>query len=48
MVVFISKKRYGFYMHSSKKNDHNEALEAFPTLIMNSKTIDIQKPNPRR
>jgi hypothetical protein len=29
MVVAISEKRCGFYMHLSEKNDYNEALEAF-------------------
>jgi len=48
MLVFISEKRCGFYLHPSKKNDYNEALEAFLTLCMNSKTLDIQKPYPRR
>jgi hypothetical protein len=48
MVVAISKKRCGFYTHLSKKNYYNEASEAFLTLLMNSKTIEIQKPNPRR
>jgi hypothetical protein len=28
--------------------DHNEALEALFILLMNSKTLDIQKPNPLR
>ena len=28
--------------------DYNEALEAFLILLMNEKTLDIQKPNPRR
>jgi hypothetical protein len=48
MVVVISEKICGFYAHSSKNNDYNEALEAFLILLMNSKTLDIQKPNPRR
>ena len=48
MVVSISEKRCGFNVHSSKKNDYNEALEAFLTLLMNAKTLDIKKPNPRR
>jgi hypothetical protein len=48
MVVSISEKRCGLYMHPYEKNDYNEALEAFLTLLMNSKTLDIQKPNPRR
>jgi hypothetical protein len=48
MVVVISEKRCGFYAHPSEKNDYNEAPEAFLTLLMNSKTLDIQKPNPRR
>jgi hypothetical protein len=48
MVVAISEKRCGFYMHLSENNDYNEALEAFLTLLMNAKTLDIQKPNPRR
>jgi len=39
MVVVISEKICGFYVHPSKKNDHNEALEAF--LIMNSKTLTL-------
>jgi hypothetical protein len=48
MVVAISKKICGCYAHMSEKNDYNESLEAFLTLLMNSKTLDIQKPNPRR
>jgi hypothetical protein len=28
--------------------NYNEALEALFILLMNAKTIDIQKPNPRR
>jgi hypothetical protein len=48
MVVVISKKRCGFYAHLYEKNDKNEALEAFFILLVNSKTLDIQKPNPRR
>jgi hypothetical protein len=48
MVVAISEKRCGCYMHPSEKNDYNEAPEAFLILLMNSKTLDIQKPNPRR
>jgi hypothetical protein len=48
MVVAISKKRYGYYAHPYEHNDYNEALEAFLTLPMNAKTLDIQKPNPRR
>jgi hypothetical protein len=45
MVVVISEKRCGYYVHPSKKNDYNEAPEAFLTLLMNVKTLDIQKPN---
>jgi hypothetical protein len=48
MVVAISEKRCGYYVHLSEKNDYNEAPEAFLTLLMNSKTLYIQKPNPRR
>ena len=48
MEVAISEKRGGCYVHSSEKNDYNEYLEAFLTLLMNTKTLDIQKPNPRR
>ena len=48
MVVVISEKRCGCYMHLHEKNYYNEAPEAFLTLLMNSKTLDIQKPNPRR
>jgi hypothetical protein len=48
MVVAISKKRFFFYTHLSQQNDYNEALEAFLTLLMNDKTLDIQKPNLRR
>ena len=36
------------YVHPSKNNDYNEALEEFLALLMNYKTLDIQKPNPRR
>jgi hypothetical protein len=48
MVVAISEKKCGCYAHSSKQNDCNEAPEAFLTLLVNSKTLDIQKPNPGR
>ena len=48
MVVAIYEKRCGYYVHSSKKNDYSEAPEAFLTLLMNAKTLDTQKPNPRR
>jgi hypothetical protein len=48
MVVAISEKRCGCYAHPSEKNDYNEAPEAFLILLMNAKTLDIQKPNPRR
>jgi hypothetical protein len=33
---------------SSEHNDYNEALEVLLILLMNAKTLDIQKPNPRR
>ena len=48
MVVAISEKRCDCYVHPSEKSDDNEASKAFLTLLMNAKTIDIQKPNPRR
>jgi hypothetical protein len=49
MVVAISEKRCGCYVHpSEKKMDYNEVAEAFLILLMNAKTLDIQKPNPRR
>jgi hypothetical protein len=49
MVVSIYKKRCGCYAHPfEQKNDYNEAPEAFLALLMNAKTIDIQKPNSRR
>jgi hypothetical protein len=48
MVVAISEKRCGYYTHPSEQNDYNEAPEAFLILLMNSKTLDIQKPKPRR
>ena len=48
MVVSISEKRCGFYAHPSEHNYYNEALEAFLILLMNTKTLDIQKPNPKR
>jgi hypothetical protein len=48
MVVAISKKRCGCYVHPSENNDYNEALEDFLILLMKAKTLDIQKPNPRR
>jgi hypothetical protein len=48
MVVAISEKRCGCYAHPSEQNDYNEAPEAFLILLMNAKTLDIQKPNPRR
>ena len=48
MVVAIFEKRCGYCACLSEKNDYNEAPEAFLVLLMNSKTLDIQKPNPRR
>jgi hypothetical protein len=48
MVVAIVEKRCGCYAHLSKKNDYNEAPEAFLILLMNAKTLDIQKLNPRK
>jgi hypothetical protein len=48
MMVAISKKRCGCYMHPPEKNDYNEVPEAFLILLMNGKTLDIQKSNPRR
>jgi hypothetical protein len=48
MVVAIYEKICGFYMHPSEHNHYNEAPEAFLILLMNPKTIDIQKHNPRR
>ena len=48
MVVVISEKRCGHYVHPSEQNDYNEAPETFLTLLMNVKTLDIQKPNRRR
>jgi ribosome biogenesis GTPase A len=48
MVVAISEKRCGCYVHPYEKNDYNEAPETFLTLLMNAKTLDIKKPKPRR
>ena len=48
MVVAIFEKRCGFYTHLYEHNDYNEAQEAILTLLMNAKTLDIQKPNPSR
>jgi hypothetical protein len=48
MMVAISKKRCGCYVHPSEKNDYNEALEEFLTLLKNAKTLDNEKPKPRR
>ena len=48
MVVAISKKRCDCYVHLFDKNHYNEAPKAFFTLLMNAKTLDIQKPNPRK
>jgi hypothetical protein len=48
MVVAISEKRCGCYMHPSEKNDYNEDPEAFLILLMNFKALDIQKPNSKR
>jgi hypothetical protein len=42
MVVAISKKRCGYYVHPSEQNDYNEASDAFLTLLMNAKTLYIQ------
>ena len=43
----ISEKRCDDYAHS-QEYDYNESLKAFFMINMNSKTLDIQKPNPRR
>jgi hypothetical protein len=43
----ISEKRCDGYAHS-QEDEYNEALKEFFTINMNSKTLDIQKPNPRR
>jgi hypothetical protein len=48
MVVAIFEKRCGYYAHLFENNDYNEAPEAFLTLLMNAKTVDNQKTNPRR
>jgi hypothetical protein len=48
MVVAIFDKRCGCYEHPFEKNDYNEAPKVFLTLLINEKTLDIQKPNPRR
>ena len=48
MVVAISERVCGCYAHPSEHNDYNEAPEAFLILLMNSKNLDIQKPNPIR
>ena len=48
MVVTIFDKICGYYAHPYENNDYNEDPEAFFVLLMNSKTLDIQKPNPRR
>ena len=46
---YLSLRRYVVVtcIHLSRMN-YNEALEAFLILLMNYKTLDIQKPNPRR
>jgi hypothetical protein len=43
----IFEKRCDGYSHS-KEDDYNEALQAFFIIKRNAKTLDIQKPNPRR
>jgi hypothetical protein len=48
MVVAIFEKRCGCYMNQFEKNHYNDAPEAFLTLLMNSKNLDIKKPNPMR
>ena len=48
MVVDIYEKICGCYAHPSEKNDYIKALKAFLILLMNAKTLDIQKPNPGR
>jgi ribosome biogenesis GTPase A len=48
MVVAKYEKRCGYYVHPPEKNDYNEVPEAFLILLMNAKTLDIQKPNPKR
>jgi hypothetical protein len=46
MVVAISEKICGCYAHTSEENDYNETPEVFLILLMNAKSIDIQKLNP--
>jgi hypothetical protein len=48
MVVAIYEKRSGCYAHPSEKMDYNEDPKALFILLMKAKTLDIQKPNPRR
>jgi hypothetical protein len=48
MVVAVSEKRRGCYVYMFEENDYNEDLEDFLILLMNAKTLDIQKPNLRR
>jgi hypothetical protein len=48
MVVVISEKRCGSYVHPFETNDYNEAPEALLIIPMNAKTLDIHKPNPKR
>ena len=48
MVIVIIEKRCEYYMHLFEQSDYNEASEAFFILLMNFKTLDIQKPNPSR
>jgi hypothetical protein len=43
----IPEKRCDVYAHS-QEDEYNEALKVFVTIKMNAKTLDLQKPNPRR
>ena len=48
MVVAISEKRCGCYAHPTEHNGLQRGSIGIFILLMNEKTLDIQKPNPRR
>jgi hypothetical protein len=48
MAVAIFQNRCDCYVHLYEKIDYNKDPYAFLILLINAKTLDIQKPNPRR
>ena len=47
MVVAISEKRCGCYVHPFEHNDYNEAPEAFFKLHMNAKILTLGDETPK-